>query len=63
MHEFNRRTEMCDNNVGVAKRIDVETISKEIADLVKELDNEAKVKIPVQDIKQIQKKLEKLIAE
>ncbi len=54
---------MCDNNVGVAKRIDVETISKEIADLVKELDKEAKVKIPVQDIKKIQKKLEKLIAE
>ena len=54
---------MCDQNVGVAKRIDVEAISKEIADLVKELDKEAKVKIPVHEVKKIQKKLEKLVAE
>ena len=31
---------MCDNNVGVAKRIDLESLSKDIADLVKQLGQE-----------------------
>lgn len=52
---------MCTNNVGVARRIDLEAISKEIADLVKELDDEVEVK--VEDIKKIQDKLEEIIKE
>jgi hypothetical protein len=52
---------MCDQNVGVAKRIDLESISSDIADLFKELDNEVKIKIPVRKVKNIRKKLEKLI--
>lgn len=52
---------MCTNNVGVAKRIDLEDISKEIADLVKELDEEVEVK--VDQIKAIQEKLENIIKE
>lgn len=31
---------MCSNNVGVAKRLDLESISEDIAKLVKELDKE-----------------------
>jgi hypothetical protein len=57
---------MCSNNVGVAKRIDVENLSKEIADLVKILDKEvagAEVNVPVQHVKNVTKALEKIIAE
>ena len=50
---------MCDSNVGVAKRMDLEKISKEVADLVKVLDDE--VKVEVRDIKRIQKQLESVI--
>jgi hypothetical protein len=50
---------MCDQNVGVAKRLDLENISKDIANLVKELDEE--VKVQVRDVKRIQEKLEKVI--
>jgi hypothetical protein len=57
--ESNRRKVMCDNNVGVAKRIDLENISKDVAKLVKELDDE--VPVQVRDIKKIQEKLEKII--
>jgi hypothetical protein len=52
---------MCDSNVGVAKRIDVERISKEVADLVKHLDKEVKVEIKVSDVRKIQEKLKKII--
>lgn len=52
---------MCDSNVGVAKRIDVESISKDIADLVKQLDKEVEGDIKVSDVKKIQEKLEKII--
>ena len=52
---------MCDNNVGVAKRLDIENISKEIADLVKELDEEIEIHVP--DVKRITEKLERIIAE
>ena len=50
---------MCDSNVGVAKRMDLEKISQEVADLVKVLDDE--VKVEVRDIKRIQKQLESVI--
>jgi hypothetical protein len=55
---------MCDNNVGVAKRIEVERISKEIAELVKALDEEVNgddVNIPVQKVKKVKEKLDKMI--
>ena len=56
---------MCDNNVGVAKRIEVEKISKEISDLVKELEGEAhrkgdEVNIPVQKVKHVAHRLSKI---
>jgi hypothetical protein len=55
---------MCDNNVGVAKRIEVDHISKEISDLVKALETEIHgedVNIPVQKVKDIADKLSKII--
>ena len=55
---------MCDNNVGVAKRLDLEHISKEMADLIEKLDKDVKsgeVNVPVQDVKKITEKLEGLI--
>jgi hypothetical protein len=58
------RNTMCDNNVGVAKRIEVEKISKEIADLVKALEEEIHeddVDIPVQKVKHVRERLGKII--
>jgi hypothetical protein len=55
---------MCDNNVGVAKRLDLEHISKEMADLIEKLNKDVKsgeVNVPVQDVKKITKKLEGII--
>jgi hypothetical protein len=55
---------MCDNNVGVAKRIDVEHISKELTDLIKTLDKEVKgeeVRLPVPKVKKIAEDLTKII--
>ena len=56
---------MCDEKVGVAKRIEVEKISKEIAELVKALDKEvrgADVKIPVKQVKKVTKGLASIIS-
>lgn len=53
---------MCDNNVGVAKRLDLESISKDIAELVKQLDQEVEGEIQVREVKKIEAKLEKIIA-
>jgi hypothetical protein len=50
---------MCDSNVGVAKRLDLETISKDISDLVKELDEE--VQVSVHELKKIKGKIEKIL--
>jgi hypothetical protein len=52
---------MCDNNVGVAKRLDLESISKDIADLVRQLDKEVEGDIQVRDVKKIEAKLQKII--
>jgi len=54
---------MCSNNVGVARRIEVEKVSKEIAELVKTLEAEVhgeEVNIPVKQAKKVAKSLEKL---
>lgn len=53
---------MCDNNVGVAKRLDLESISQDIAKLVKELDKEVEGKVQVSDLKKIEAKVHKIIA-
>ena len=50
---------MCDEKQGVAKRIEIEKISKEVADLVKGLDEEIKISVP--SVRKIQRKLEKII--
>jgi hypothetical protein len=52
---------MCDQNVGVAKRLDIDKLSKDIAALAKGLEKE--VKVNVSDIKSIQAELERLIKE
>ncbi len=52
---------MCDNNVGVAKRVNLESISKDIADLVKKLDKEVEGEVQVRDLKKIETKLQKII--
>jgi hypothetical protein len=55
---------MCDNNVEVARRIEVTEISKEIAELIKTLEGEIhgeEVNIPVQQTKKVASSLEKLI--
>jgi hypothetical protein len=52
---------MCNSNVGVAKRIDIESISKDIADLVKQLDEEVEGEIKVSDVRKIEQKLKRII--
>jgi hypothetical protein len=54
---------MCTGNVGVARRIDLESISEDIARLVKELDDEVggEVKVKVNELKTIDTKLQKII--
>ena len=55
---------MCDSNVGVAKRMDLEKVSKEMADLIKDLDKGAKsedVEVPVHVVKRITKRLEDIL--
>jgi hypothetical protein len=53
---------MCDNNVGVAKRLDLESISQDIAKLVKELDKEIEGKVQVSELKKIEAKVHKIIS-
>ena len=55
---------MCDDKVGVAKRIDVERISKEVAELVKALDKEVgeNVDVPVPHVRRVTKGLESIIS-
>ena len=54
---------MCTGNVGVARRIVLESISEDIAKLVKELDNEVEgeVKVKVNELKNIDTKIQKII--
>lgn len=54
---------MCDNNVGVAKRIDLESLSGDIARLVKQLGEEVEGEVQVDDLKNIKNKLRKIIKE
>jgi hypothetical protein len=52
---------MCDSNVGVARRLDLESISEDIAELVKQLDKKAEGEISVDEIKKIREKLHKIV--
>jgi len=52
---------MCSNNVGVAKRLDLESISEDIANLVKQLDKEVEGEVQVRDLKNVSTKIEKII--
>ncbi len=52
---------MCTGNVGVARRIDLESISEDIARLVKELDNEVEGEVKVHELKNIGAKLDKIV--
>jgi hypothetical protein len=52
---------MCDDNVGVAKRLDLESISKDIADLVKQLDKKVEGPVQVRNLKTIEAKVQKII--
>ena len=52
---------MCDNNVGVAKRLDLESISKDVAELVKQLDKEVEGKVHTHDLKKIEGKIQSII--
>ena len=51
---------MC-KEVGVVKRLDLESISKDIADLVKQLDKEVEGGHSVQELKRIDSKVQQLI--
>ncbi len=51
---------MCDSNVGVAKRIEIEKISKRVAALAKTLDEE--VKIDVHEVKKIEAEIQKMVS-
>jgi hypothetical protein len=54
---------MCQNNIGVAKRIDIVSISEDMAEFVKQLDKKVDVEISVDELKKIEKKLQKIIRE
>jgi hypothetical protein len=56
-----RTIAMCDT-VGVAKRLDLESISKDIAELVKQLGKEVEGDVQVSDLKKIEAKVKKIIA-
>jgi hypothetical protein len=52
---------MCDNYSGVGQRIDPESLSDDIARLVKQLGEEVEGEVPADDLKNIDSKLEKII--
>jgi hypothetical protein len=51
---------MCDT-VGVAKRLDLESISKDIAELVKQLGKEVEGEVHTKDLKKIESKVQMII--
>lgn len=52
---------MC-KDVGVVKRLDLESISKDIAELVKQLGKEVEGEVQGSDLKKIDAKIHKIIA-
>jgi hypothetical protein len=51
----------CDEHRGVTRRIDLESLSDDIQRLVKQLGEEVEGSVQVDDLKNIKKKLEKII--
>jgi hypothetical protein len=59
---FERRTIMpCDPTSGICKRIDLESLSDDIARLVRQLGEEVEGKVQGDDLRKIKNKLEKII--
>jgi hypothetical protein len=54
---------MCTSAIGVAKRIDLESISEDLSELIKQLDRNAEGEISVAEIHKIEKKLNDIIRE
>lgn len=52
---------MCDNNVGVAKRIDLESLSEDVAALVKQLEKKVEGPVKVTHLKSIETKVQKIL--
>jgi hypothetical protein len=52
---------MCDNNVGVAKRIELDSKSKDVADLVKLLEDKVEGPVKVSHLKTIETKIQKIL--
>ena len=50
---------MCNETVGVVKRIDLENVSQKVANLVHKLDEE--VSVNVKEVKEIEQSLRKLV--
>jgi hypothetical protein len=48
-------------STGVAKAIDIESLSKDVAELVKELDKKVEGPVEVRVLKRMQAKIEKLL--
>ena len=48
---------MCTSDIGVAKRIDLESISEDLSELIKQLDKDAEGEISVAEVRKIEKKL------
>ena len=53
--------DMCSNNVGVVKRLDLESISEDVAKLVKQLEKEIEGDVQVSELKRIEAKVQKII--
>lgn len=51
----------CDEHRGVTKRIDLESVSEDIARLVRQLGDEVEGEVQVDDLRNIENKLEKII--
>jgi hypothetical protein len=54
---------MCTNNVGVARRIDLESISEDLAALIRQLGHEVEGAIEVAEVRKIETKLKRLVEE
>ena len=52
---------MCDNNVGVAKRIELESLSEDVAALVKQLEKKVEGPVKVSHLKAIETKVQKIL--
>ncbi len=51
----------CDEHSGVCQRIDLESVSDDIARLVEQLGEEVEGEVQVDDLRRIENKLEKII--